>query len=362
MADPTPAPHSPDPRIAALEAELAALRKEAAERAALQTMVDQLRDANEHLVLASLHAQARQDEAEAANRRQNEFLAMLAHELRNPLAPISMAALLLEKMPDSSQQLRKVQAIVSRQVNQISRLLDDLLDAARISSGKIALVPHSVLLSEIIERTIETVQPRIEERSQQLTVELPLHEVVLEGDPVRLTQVLANLLVNASKFTPNGGQLSLRAALAEYGVEIAVQDNGIGLASDLMPHVFDLFTQGPRSLARPEGGLGIGLNVVRNLVQMHGGSVAVHSDGLGQGATFTVSLPVSDASAPPVRLVRETSIRIASRCRVLLVEDNTDACAMLAGVLEMEGYEVVCTANGSSGLALAMDSQFDVLL
>ncbi|MFP5394093.1 MAG: sensor histidine kinase, partial [Gammaproteobacteria bacterium] len=224
-----------------------------------------LRDANEHLVLAAIHAQHLQEDAEAANRRQNEFLAMLAHELRNPLSPISMAASLLDHTPDASPQLRKLSSLIGRQVDHMAKLLDDLLDAARISSGKITLNTEPLALFDVLQQAVETMQPSIGQRGQRLTVTLPPPDVVVEGNQVRLIQVFTNLLANASKYTPDGGALGLHAATSAEQVSVCVEDNGAGLAPEIIPYLFDLFTQGPRSLARSEGGLGIGLTVVRNL-------------------------------------------------------------------------------------------------
>lgn len=348
-------------RIDVLLMEVGALRRHSSERAELEELVEQLRDANQHLVLATVSAQSLRDEAEATNRRQNEFLAMLAHELRNPLAPIAMAATLLERMPDASQQLRQLQGVISRQVEHMARLLDDLLDAARISSGKITLMPQTVMLAELMAQTVETIQPRIAERRQQLTVALPEQPVVLDGDPVRLTQVFSNLLANASKFTGDGGEIRLGARLEDGALLIEVQDNGAGIAPDVLPHIFDLFTQGPRSLARSEGGLGVGLNVVRNLVGMHGGTVWARSDGPGRGSCFTVTLPVSGKSCQPA-LAASAAAQGAAARRILLVEDNLDASTTLERFLTLEGHAVSTADNGADGLALAARTPYDVLI
>ena len=348
-------------RIDALLREVGALRQVSSEREALEDLVSQLRDANQHLVLATVSAQTLRDEAEAANRRQNEFLAMLAHELRNPLAPIAMAATLLERMPDAPPPLHQLQGVISRQVEHMSRLLDDLLDAARISSGKITLVPGTVLLADLIAQAAETIQPRIAERAQQLTVALPERPVLLDGDPVRLTQVFSNLLANASKFTADGGAISLSARLEDGALVVTVQDNGSGIAPDVLPHIFDLFTQGPRTLARSEGGLGVGLNVVRNLVGMHGGAVQAYSDGPGCGCRFEVTLPVSDQPCPSAP--DSAAVQGAARaCRILLVEDNLDASATLERFLALEGHAVSTATNGADALIVASGSQYDVLI
>lgn len=347
--------------VDSLTVEVGALRKDLALHADLSERLAQLREANENLVLASISADDRRDEAEQANRRQNEFLAMLAHELRNPLAPISMAATLLERIPEPTPQLAHLQRVISRQVEQMARLLDDLLDAARISSGKITLTREPVLLSDVIERAVESVAPRIAERGQKLAVELPFVPVVLDGNRVRLTQVFSNLLANASKYTQDGGEIVLAGQHGDGAVRVTVADNGTGMAPDVLPHIFDLFTQGPRSLARSEGGLGVGLNVVRNVVHLHGGEVSATSAGPGNGSAFTVVLPVAGGIGAPKLPAPDDALR-SSSCRVLLVEDNIDACATLEAFLCGYGHDVRSVHNGMEGLELAMRGQFDVLI
>jgi len=322
----------------------------------------QLREANAHLVMATVNAQSLQDEAEAANRRQNEFLAMLAHELRNPLAPISMAAAMLERMPQATPELATLHSVISRQVEHMARLLDDLLDAARISSGKITLASAPLALSEVVERALETVQPRIAERRQQLEVAIDDPDMLLDGDKVRLTQVLSNLLGNASKYTQDGGTIMLRTERSDGGVRLVVSDNGTGIGPDVLPHIFDLFTQGPRSLARSEGGLGVGLNVVRNLVQMHGGTVHAYSDGVGLGSRFTVELPASAATSAQAPQPGPVEIERTVASRVLLIEDNVDVCDTLRSFLMLDSHAVTAAYDGPSGLALAQAGGFDVLI
>ncbi|WP_317201700.1 ATP-binding protein [Janthinobacterium sp.] len=361
---PPPAPaggDGADAEIAVLRLELAALRADAAERAGLRELVEQLREANQHLVLAALSAQTLRDEAEATNQRQSEFLSMLAHELRNPLAPISMAAVLLGKIPDATPQIVQLQATISRQVTHLSSLLDDLLDAARISSGKITLMLQPVLLGDVMERTIEAVRPQLDARRQQLSVHLPAEPVLIEGDMVRLAQVFSNLLVNASKYSQDEGRITLAAVVRGEQVDITFEDNGAGIGADVLPSIFALFTQGPRSLARSEGGLGVGLNVVHNMVHLHGGSVHAASPGLGEGSIFTVTLPISKnlhATLPPRSRLRAP----ATGYRILLVEDNVDASDTLKDFLELEGHTVSTAYDGTNGLAMACDRIYDVLI
>ena len=351
-------------RIAALEAELSASRVQAREHARLEEQVEQLREANEHLVMATVSAQSLRDLAEATNRRQTEFLAMLAHELRNPLAPLSMSASLLQGLAGPSSagtQLTQVSGVVRRQVDHMARLLDDLLDAARISSGKITLSVRPLALGAALDQAIETVAPRIRERGQQLQVTLPDEALSVEGDPVRLTQVFANLLGNASKYTGNGGRIALRAWRSQEEVVVEVSDNGSGIAPEMLPQVFDLFIQGPRSLARSEGGLGIGLNVVRNLVGMHGGSVTADSAGEGRGSTFTVRLPLSGVQAQVAEIAPGPSAAEGA-CSILLIEDNVDACDTLRSLLELAGHEVAVAYDGQAGLAAAQARHYDVVI
>jgi signal transduction histidine kinase/ActR/RegA family two-component response regulator len=347
-------------RIRVLEDEVETLRAVASEKRRLDDSIAELREANEHLVLAAVQAQHLQEDAEAANRRQNEFLAMLAHELRNPLSPIGMAASLLERMPDVTPQLHKLSRVIGRQVDHMAKLLDDLLDAARISSGKITLSTQQLVLADVLQQAVETAQPCIQGRRQSLQTELPAESVVVEGDQVRLTQVFTNLLTNASKYTGDGGMLRLAAHAGPDEVTVTVEDNGNGIAPEIIPYIFDLFTQGPRSLARSEGGLGVGLNVVRNLVGMHAGTVTAESAGAGMGSRFTVRLPLSGE-----RIAERGPAEVATtggRKRVLVVEDNPDTCATLAACLREEGHEVVTALDGRSGLAAALERPYDAIV
>ncbi|MEH6433941.1 hybrid sensor histidine kinase/response regulator [Massilia sp. DD77] len=354
------AEHALRKQVAALEAELAHTRILARERHLLALEAERLRRENGEL------AQLR-EQAAASGRRQNEFLAMLAHELRNPLAPLSMSASLLDSVAGTTGELAQVSRVIRRQVDHMAHLLNDLLDAARISSGKVTLSLAPLLLSDAIEQALETVGPRLRERRQQLTVRLAPEALVVEGDAVRLTQVFTNLLANASKYTGDGGSIALTAWRERPGdvdqAVVAVRDSGAGIDPDMLPHLFDLFTQGPRSLARSEGGLGVGLNVVRNLVEMHGGAVEAASAGPGQGSTFTVRLPLSSGrpagrGAPP-RAELDAGKRLL---RILVVEDNMDACDTLRTLLELSGHEVETASDGISGLERARGGRFDVLV
>jgi signal transduction histidine kinase/ActR/RegA family two-component response regulator len=348
-------------RINGLLDEIAVLRNADREKAALRDTVAQLREANQNLVLATLNAQTLREEADLTNQRQNEFLAMLAHELRNPLAPISMAASMLQRMEGVTPRVLKFQEIISRQVTHLTRLLDDLLDAARISSGKVTLLLEPVLLSEVIEHTIETIQLRLVERRQTLKVDVPAEPIVINADQMRLAQVFSNLLVNASKFTQDQGELAITVKLVGKNVIVTVEDNGVGIAAAVIPHIFALFTQGPRSLARSEGGLGVGLSVVRNIVQMHGGKVEAHSLGLGAGSQFSVTLPISN-DALYVSSGWQPAQPDSPGRRILLIEDNLDANETMMNFLSMEGHTVSNAYDGTTGLAMALAQRYDVLI
>ncbi|WP_258194808.1 sensor histidine kinase KdpD [Janthinobacterium sp. PAMC25594] len=256
-------------------------------------LIMQLREANQNLVLATFGAQDMQASAEATTVRQTEFLAMLAHELRNPLQPLAMANDLLAKKVDLDPQLAHVHDVIGRQVAHMARLIDDLLDASRVSSGKITLQLAPILLSDIIASAVEVGQASISQRQQVLSVSMPKEALVIEGDLVRLTQVFANLLINASKFTHEFGHIDIVVRRHDDLVEIAVSDDGAGIALDIQPFIFDLFTQGFRSLERAQGGVGIGLSLVRIITQLHGGTVDVFSAGVGFGSQFVLQLPLS---------------------------------------------------------------------
>lgn len=348
-------------RIADLLTQVEALREATKSKDALEDLVLQLREANQNLVIATFGAQDMQASAEAARRRQEEFLSMLAHELRNPLAPITMAAELMGKIMEAHPQLPKLHAIICRQVGHMTQLVDDLLDASRLSAGKIALHKRALPLTEIIESAVETSQPFIDRRNQQLIIDLPKDPVVIDGDLVRLAQVFSNLLINAAKFSPEFQQITVSARKLGDAVTVSVKDNGIGIAPDIQPFIFDLFTQGFRSMDRSQGGLGVGLSLVRTIVDMHGGSVKVRSDGAGFGSEFTVRLPIS---TNPLTLVSSpASKEVPARYgRILLIEDNADTNETLKDLLALEGHDVTSAFDGATGLAMARENVYDVIV
>ncbi len=296
-----------------------------------------------------------------ADQRKDEFLAMLAHELRNPLAPIRNALNVLRLSMPQDGIVGRSQSIIDRQVQQLTRIVDDLLDVSRLTQGKIRLERTVVELGLVLERALETARTVISERGHALDVQLPSVPVHVDGDPVRLAQVFANLLNNAAKYTPEGGSIRVTATLDGATVHVRVQDDGEGIGPDVLPHVFDLFAQGNRSLARSEGGLGIGLTVVRSLLEKHGGSVEARSDGPGLGSEFVVRLPIATA-VPSEPVAEESPTAPATGLRVLLVDDNADANEALEALLRMDGQEVRQALDGPTALEIAREFRPEVVL
>ena len=290
------------------------------------------------------------------DKRKNEFLAMLAHELRNPLAPIRNAVHIMHSAAVTDPTVVWARDIIGRQVDHMSRMVDDLLDVSRIARGKVTVQPETLVLATLCERAVEASEPMISARQQTLSVTIPTENVVIEGDVVRLSQVLSNLLNNASKFTPPHGQISLSAVLAGPEVRICVKDNGEGIDPAFLPHMFDLFVQGDQALDRSQGGLGIGLTLVKHLVALHGGQVSASSEGLGRGAQICVSLPARVAEEKallPVARPQAVTARPLASGRVLVVEDLPASAETMKVLLESEGYVVQIAADGRSALAEA---------
>ena len=317
--------------------------------AAVETQNGELREANEHLILATIEAQELREAAQTAGRRQDEFLAMLAHELRNPLGPIRNAVEILARL-DGQAVPRSVLDIIRRQVQQMVRLLDDLLDVSRVTQGKVTLQRRPTDIAEFIHQAVEATSVIVKDRGQQLTLDLPAVTPYVDGDEVRLAQVFSNLLQNASKYTQVGGAITLRAERVDESVVMRVIDNGMGISAKALPHVFDLFSQEERAAARSQGGLGIGLTVVRSMVEMHQGSVEVFSAGSGQGSEFVVTLPRLEHGVDAVVQPSSFSPSAAAPARVLLIEDNVDAGEALAELLRQSGHEVAIAVDGRSGL------------
>ena len=274
-----------------------------------------------------------------ADRRKDEFLAMLAHELRNPLAPISTASQLLMLASDPVR-VRAAGEVIARQVRHMTELVDDLLDVSRVTRGLVHLEMETVNLREVFSSASEQVRPLIDARRHALRTRLPAAPLWVNGDRTRLTQIFSNLLNNAAKYTPEGGELELDAELAGAWVTVRVRDNGHGIDPTLLPQIFELFTQADRSPDRTQGGLGIGLALVRSLVALHGGMITADSAGRNQGATFTVSLPVSEPPAAASAGVAQTENGRTSALDVVVVDDNVDAAATLQILLDALGHRV----------------------
>jgi PAS domain S-box-containing protein len=307
----------------------------------------------------------RADELTAADRKKDEFLAMLAHELRNPLAPIGNALQILRVARDDGATFAQVQGILDRQLGQMVRLVDDLLDVSRISRGKIDLRTERLEVARVVESALETSRPLLEEAKHELTVRVPPQPLCIVGDSTRLAQVLSNLLNNSAKYTPAGGQIGLTVERQDRHVAIRVRDNGVGIPADMLPGVFELFTQDDRSLHRAQGGLGIGLTLARRLVEMHGGTIEAHSAGEGTGSEFVVRLPLaSDDAKPPPDGAREggaAAARPPAR-HVLVVDDNQDSAESLGTLLKLLGHEVRTAHDGPSALETAREFRPEVVL
>lgn len=299
------------------------------------------------------------------DRRKDEFLAMLAHELRNPLAPIRNAAEILWLMSDEPERVRETSEIIVRQARHMNTIVDDLLDVSRVTRGLIALDTEPLDLRSVIMAAIEQSLPLIDARRHSLHTEFPEQPVTVQGDRVRLTQVFCNLLNNAAKYTPEGGTIRVQIVDQAERVEVDVVDNGEGMDADLLPQVFDLFAQGRRTLDRAQGGLGIGLSLVKTLVDLHGGSIEVGSEGSGRGSRFTVGLPRFNGAHTEARLNDAPDRRLVSpprALRVLVVDDNVDAAESLAMMLELDGYSVIKAHDARSAIACARSERPNVML
>jgi two-component system CheB/CheR fusion protein len=300
-----------------------------------------------------------------ADRRKDEFLATFAHELRNPLAPVRTAMGIIQQRGSEDEVLTRNHAIIDRQVQTMARLLDDLLDVSRITRGMVRIAPEHLDLAQLVRATVDACRPSLEERSHRLALRLPSEAVPVDVDPVRVEQVLVNLLTNASKYTRPGGDVEV-VLLREGGEAVLqVRDNGTGIEPRLLPHIFDLFTQGERALDRSEGGLGIGLTMVKRLVELHGGEVEAHSAGIGCGSVFTVRLPLAQdavsthSKKPPAG----APVPIGARSRrVLVVDDNQDAASTLEEIIALWGHDVRAVFDGTAALHLFQTYQPDVVV
>ena len=331
------------------------------ELAFVQTLAQQCAQALDRVRLYEAERRGR-IEAELANRAKDEFLAMLGHELRNPLAPTLHALEVLRLRGDDAAARGRATEMLERQARHMARLVDDLLDVSRITRGKIDLRPEAIDVAEVVRRAVESCHLMIEDRLHRLELSLPPEPLWVEADPARLEQVISNLLNNAAKYSPPGGRIAVAAERREGEAAITVTDDGAGIQPEMLGRIFDLFHQVDPSLARSQGGLGIGLTLVRRLVEMHGGSVEARSGGAGKGSAFTVRLPLAgrppaEAPRPPARAPAPAGPR-----RVLVVEDNVDSAAALAELLRLWGHEVQVAHDGLSGVAEARAAVPDLVL
>ena len=339
------APHS--------EARSESMFEELAERAAIAFENARLYRRLQDEIVERRQAQARLQEA---SQRKDEFLAMLSHELRNPLAPIRNAVEVIRLIAASNPKLAWAADVTDRQVTHLTRLVEELLDVARISQGKIALQFAAVDLHTLIGHSAETARPFVDSRGHHLVMNLPAAPTWVRGDVVRLSQVLGNLLNNAAKYTPEGGSIELTLCVRDGQALISVRDNGIGIEAELLPSVFDLFAQGKRSIDRSQGGLGVGLTLVRHLVELHQGHIEARSDGPGRGAEFVVFLPcVSEVQKPDAADAPLAPAISQSDCRVLVVDDNFDAAETIAMFLRLQGLEASTACDGQEALDRAAE-------
>jgi PAS domain S-box-containing protein len=302
----------------------------------------------------------RADELAEEARRKDEFLAVLAHELRNPLAPVRNALQVIRLRSQEPALVEQMRAIAERQVDHMIGLVDDLLDLFRISRGLIRLVREPLDMAQPVQHAVESVQSLALERRLTLSVKLPAEPVQVEGDLIRLQQIVANLLTNAAKYTDPGGTILLTMQQENGEIVLRVRDTGIGIAPEMLPRVFDLFVQAERRLERSQGGLGLGLTLVRQLVEMHGGSVSVYSNGPGKGSEFIVRLPVLSENRKRELLHQHEETQAESptaRRRILVVDDNVDAAESLAVLLRVEGHEVQVAYDGPTALVAAQEER-----
>jgi PAS domain S-box-containing protein len=315
------------------------------------------------LIVTDLTDQKHEEELVVAHRRKDDFLAILAHELRNPLAPIRTATHLL-KMPGAAGRVAdQARDMIERQVGNLTRLVDELLDVSRISQGKIQLVKEPIEIATIVMHAVEAAHPLVELRKHVLTVRLPPEPLWLEADPIRLEQVVVNLLNNAAKYTEPGGRIDVEASREGTQIILRVKDTGVGIAPDMLPHVFEMFTQADHSLDRTQGGLGIGLTLVRSLVGLHGGEITGHSDGLGKGSEFIVCLPsLPQQPTPRPEAAEERAVGNGRPLRVVVIDDNQDAGDSLGMLLRLNYHQVEVFQSGRLALQTIPAFRPDVVL
>jgi two-component system CheB/CheR fusion protein len=298
-----------------------------------------------------------------ADRSKDEFLAMLSHELRNPLAAIQLAVEgFLRQGSEPGADLRQVFDLLRRQTAQLVRMVDDLLEVSRVTSGKMTLKKQSTDLASLVKQAVETVRPMVEAKALQLDVLVPPEPIAMEVDPARLVQALINLLANAAKYTKEGGKIALSAQRDGEFIILRVKDSGIGIAPEMIEAIFDLFVQSDHALDRSRGGLGLGLTVVRRIVELHGGTVAASSAGIGKGSEFVTRLPVGHVNGAAPTQPAPTRVTASRGRRVLVVEDNQDLAEGLSNVLARAGHEVRCAGDGPSAITSAEEFRPEIVL
>jgi signal transduction histidine kinase len=333
----------------------------------LEALVLDLRQANANLTLASLDASVRETEAVDLRQRQTLFLAMLAHELRNPLAPIVTSAELLGRLPGTSPEVQALQHILQRQSRHLTRLVDDLLDISRISSNKLRICKEPLLLAQCLEHAVETCQPELDARKQVLHLDLSVTGAWIYGDPTRLAQLFSNLILNASKFSSDQRPIYLSARQDGRQAWVSVRDEGIGISQERQPHVFDLFTQGAVGEGMMAKGLGLGLNLVKTIAELHEGKVSLLSRGEGQGSEFIVTLPLLEVSvqdSPGATATKHHPVPspvLVQTKHILLIDDHPDINLALSMLLKAEGQQVDCAMDGPSGLRMDDTEHYDVI-
>ncbi|MDX8121298.1 ATP-binding protein [Janthinobacterium sp. GMG2] len=302
---------------------------------------------------AMLRARQRQYQVRETQRRKDEFIASLGHELRNPLAPIKSSVALLKHLFPASEQVGKLSDVIERQLTHLTRLVDDLLDVARITSGKVVLQRKEFELQQVLEHVIELCQPAASSRHIGLTLELPPHAVTLHADYARVVQIFSNIVSNAVKFTQDGGHINMTARLAQGQLQVMVEDNGIGIDPDTIARIFSMFEQGRTVAGQIKSGLGIGLSLARQFAEMHGGSIEAYSDGAGRGSRFIVTLPASDGGAPAAMPAsrNDAPVSTGQPVQVLVVDDNRDAADSLQSLFQLEGYASTVAYGGAQALA-----------
>jgi CheY-like chemotaxis protein len=330
------------------------LARQAADLIERRAAEDALRESERTLTALNQHLSE-------AGRRKDEFLAMLGHELRNPLGVITSAVQLMRTRDLRDPVLERALAAAQRQSAHMARLVDELLDVARITEGKVTLTQERLRVADVIDAAMETMRPVVQAAGHRLYRTMPREPLIVVGDPVRLAQVIGNLLNNAAKYTPAGGEIHVAHERRNGEVEIRVRDTGQGIAPGLLPSVFDLFVQGERGADHAQGGLGIGLTVAKRLVEMHGGRIEVTSPGVGQGTEFTITLPLAlefDRKAP----MRDGPSAPRRLRRILVVDDNVDGAEVLSLLLQAEGHDVKAAGDGAAALTLAASWKPDVII